>query len=408
MKNISLAVIALLLVAAIPLTVVYLQNKQQTQSKASASTRFYFIPDSSSTNPLQKNVGDTISLDMMVDPGSNLVTFVRFQVQFDPTIIGLPASQAFVPNASAFPKMVEGPVTDPGGAIAGSLDVGSDPTKAIQKPTKVGTFTFKALAATSGNPTVIKFGPLAQALSSGSNDQAGENVLATATPADIVIGGSSTITPPPGSTGTPGVTISPAPTGQTTTVSFTILLDGIGNRGDNPNPGGSSLSNKNPLHPQRNLSVQIFNSQNQQVTNTTTPIIYDANAGDFTGQLDLGPSFPAGNYNIKVKTDSYLRKLVSGIINIQQLQDNPVTQTALVAGDINGDNILNVLDYNALLDCGFGDIEPLPMADPNSTFNAQVCQAHTPAANVDLDDNGIINSADYNLFIRELSVQNGD
>jgi hypothetical protein len=191
-------------------------------------------------------------------------------------------------------------------------------------------------------------------------------------------------------------------------LSFSILLDGIGARGDNANPNTATLSNQNPLHPQRNLAVQIFDTNNNLAASVTAQIVFNPQAGDFVGQADLGTSFSAGNYSIKVKTDSYLRKLVAGIINIVPLQNTIVPQTALVAGDIVGNNVLNILDYNALLDCGYGDINPLPEVDPNSSYNTTACQAHQPVQNVDLFDNGIINSADYNLFIRELSVQNGD
>jgi hypothetical protein len=69
---------------------------------------------------------------------------------------------------------------------------------------------------------------------------------------------------------------------------------------------------------------------------------------------------------------------------------------------------LDILDYNAFLDCGYGVLSPLPVDDANSVFNKTVCQAHRPAENIDIDDNGIVESADYNLFLRELSVHSGD
>lgn len=193
-----------------------------------------------------------------------------------------------------------------------------------------------------------------------------------------------------------------------TTLKLDLLLHGVGSAGDNPNPD-SSLSNKNPLHPRRNFDVTIIDSNNQTVKNTTGSIIYNAGSGNFTGIVDLGPSFPAGNYSIKIKSDRYLRKMTPGIINIETMKENNIPQTALVAGDIKTDNVLNVLDYNILRDCGYGAIEPLPLEDPNAIYNTKNCKSHESyRPNIDLDDNGIINSPDYNLFLRELSVQNGD
>lgn len=98
-----------------------------------------------------------------------------------------------------------------------------------------------------------------------------------------------------------------------------------------------------------------------------------------------------------------------GIVKIETMKENTAPQTTLIAGDVKGDNVLNVLDYNIFLDCGYGAIDPLPLADPNAIYNTNNCKTHEPfRPNSDIDDNGIINSPDYNLFLRELSVQNGD
>ncbi len=389
----------LVLALSIPITVRFLQPRQEIRSKAAGSTKLSFTPVSTATAPLQKNVGDTIALDMMVDPGTNLVTFIRFQLQYDPTKLEIVQPDPFTINASAFPQKIEGPVLG-SGTVAESLSVGSDPTKAIQAVTKVGTVNFKAIAGTGGAPTTVTYTTLTQALSSGANDQAGENVLSTTTPATIIIEG--------GTAATPSGTVTPEPTSVTTSISLDLLLHGVGAAGDNPNPKGNDLSNKNPLHPQRDVDVIIIDNTNQVIATQAGAILYDNGNGSFTGKIDLGTSFPTGNYNIKVKTDRYLRKLVPGIQTITNLKDNKIPQIDVVAGDINDDNILNVLDYNAFLDCGYGEINPIPMIDPNSTFNKQPCQVHKPVINVDVDDNGVVDSPDYNLFLRELSVQNGD
>jgi len=393
-KKIVLGLFLFLLLISIPLTLSLTKRPQETRSRASGSTTLSFTPSSTTTAPLQKDIGDTIDVDMMVDPGTNMVTFVRFQVNYDPTKLEL-LPNPFVLNTTSFPVAVEGPIVA-NGSLAESVSIGSDPTKAITKPTKIGTLHFKAIGPTNGSPTGITFTDLTQALSAGQNEQAGENVLSTTTPAYVSIGGNAT---------------TPAPSGPQTLLKFKILLHGVGAAGDNPNPGGNSLSNKNPLHPQRNLEVQIFDSSNQLISSVSAPtaISYTGPTnGTFDGSVDLGPSFPTGKYNIKIKTDRYLRRLVPGIISIENLQEVTVDEVGLIAGDTNSDNYLNVLDYNALLDCGFGKLDPLPMADPNSVYNSATCKGHPTSELVDVNDDGIINATDYNLFIRELSVQNGD
>lgn len=398
-KNVFLGLVAILALS-VPITVGILQQQQETRSRASAATTLAFTPATTSSSPLQKKVGDTISLDLMVSPGTNFVSYVKFQLNYDPTKLQPISPDPFTLNTNAF-QSKEGPIINAGSMIT-SVSIGSDPTKAIQKLTKVGTVQFRTIGATGNTPTMITFASTTQALSVGAGDQGPENVISSTTPAAILIADSAT----------PSGTVSPQPTGVSTetNLSFELLLHGIGSAGDNPNPRGSDLSNKNPLHPQRNLELEVFDVDNKLVTSVSGALSlnYEENSGSFVGSLDLGPNFQEGNYNLKVKTDRYLKRRIPGIIQVKPKQETRVPKIDLVAGDVNSDNILNIIDYNALLDCGYGEIEPLPLADPNAVYNSKECQAHTPPELVDIDDNGIINGPDYNLFIRELSVQNGD
>ncbi len=67
----------------------------------------------------------------------------------------------------------------------------------------------------------------------------------------------------------------------------------------------------------------------------------------------------------------------------------------MVAGDVNGDNSLNILDYNLLVGC-YSDLLP-----------AISCTQATKVK-TDLNDNGDVNQFDYNLFLREITVQTGN
>lgn len=58
---------------------------------------------------------------------------------------------------------------------------------------------------------------------------------------------------------------------------------------------------------------------------------------------------------------------------------------------MNKDNQLDIQDYNILLSCF------------DSKFNTSTCISKE----ADLDDDGTVGGADYNLFLRELSVQRG-
>jgi hypothetical protein len=250
----------------------------------------------------------------------------------------------------------------------------------------------KALAPTT-TTSLISFGSLTQVLSAGPNDQAAEDVLATAVPAYIVIGDLPTGLPTPTETPVPPpATDTPVPSGAK--MNLTLFLHGIGESGDSTNPTGTSLSNKNPIRTQRNVNVYVINSSNIEIANKLGQVIYNPGNGNFTGTVDLGTSIPTGNYTIKVKSNNYLRKSASGIYAIALNANLNVPAITLVTGDSNDDNQLNILDYNIILGC-YSDLGPASFCD------------QTRKDSSDLTDDGNVNQYDYNLFLREISVQRG-
>ena len=223
-----------------------------------------------------------------------------------------------------------------------------------------------------------------------------------------------TPTTPPGATATPTptrtVTPTPTPTptipAGNTVFALTIGLDGLGSTGDNANPGNSSGSNKNPKRPSRNIKIEVFDGRGNPVANKFGTLAYQTGSGKFTGNVDMG-NLASGNYNVKVKSDGYLRKLVPGIQNVTFPSETigrtyNVPAVNLVAGDINGDNAINILDYNILISCSVFSTDNHGACNGARISNSQY------AVLSDLDDNGAVNQFDYNLFIRELSVQNGE
>ncbi len=188
--------------------------------------------------------------------------------------------------------------------------------------------------------------------------------------------------------------VPPTPTPVSTEMYMTVYLDDIGNRGDNANPSANSLSNKNPKHSSIIAETQIFTAQNQLIASGPGTLTYNPSLGAYTGNVPISAGFPSGNYLIDIKTPSHLSKQVGGIQTIIAGQTNTIAPVALVAGDINNDNVLNILDYNLLLNC-YSDPAPPVACTPAGKTSA------------DLNDDGLVNQFDYNLFLRELSVQQG-
>jgi hypothetical protein len=376
-KNIAIAILLLALIG-IPSTLLLSHQRQEARSRAAASTTLSLSPASTAEAPMQKNVGDSISYDVIITPGSNMVSFVKLELVYDPSLFAKDTTP-FVANTAALPTKVEGPVVSDGKIVI-ALSIGADPSKAIQKETKVGTLTLKAKAA-SESATQITFGSATEVRSVAPSDQASENILAAINPAYIMINGTTY----------PSVSVIP----QATTLSFTAFLHGIGDSGDNANPTASTLSNKKPLHETRSITVSVYNDQNVLASTGSGTISYKNLEGIFAGSISFGDSLPKGFYTIKVKEPTHLRRLLNGIISLAPQQENKIDPFTLVAGDINDDNMLNTLDYNLLIGC-YSDLQAATACDDTSKIAT------------DLNDDGATNQYDYNLFLREVTVQNGN
>jgi len=203
--------IAVLLVA-IPLTVYIVQQQQQTQGGAAPSTTLGFNPASKTIA-----VNDTVSLDVMMNPGTNQVSFVKLIINYDATKLATAAAgtaicpqkpdDALCPNVVAFPSVLQGPTYGPG-TISVTLSIGGSPQNIVQTATKIASLSFQALTSTDPGTTKITIdSQQGQVLSIASTDQFNENVLSSVSPAAITITAAA-VTPSPSPTPTP----SPSPT----------------------------------------------------------------------------------------------------------------------------------------------------------------------------------------------------
>jgi hypothetical protein len=148
-----------------------------------------------------------------------------------------------------------------------------------------------------------------------------------------------------------------------------------------------------PLEAQRTIRVEVLNMQNEIIKTFDGEISLNTE-GIFEGTIDTD-SLPSGTYMLRVGIPQYLWKKI-GPITLTVGQENQIAQTALIVGDINGDNVINIADYTILFDC---------YADDTSAKN---CSDVSKKKLADLNNDGNINYFDYNLFIRELSAKSGD
>ncbi len=217
-KKLLLLGFIIVLLVAIPITVYLVQQQQKTEIKAAPSTILSVVDADTGNSSKTMSVGESATFKVMVNPGSNQISFVKFTLTYDSTKLDVQAN-GFTPNESTFPSILQGP-TYAAGTVSVTMSIGGSLDKVIQTPKEAGTITVTAIASTNGATTKIDFGT-PQVLSVGATDTFNENVFSSSVPAIITIGGeettTTTTTVPPTATPTPGPTatptVTPGPTG---------------------------------------------------------------------------------------------------------------------------------------------------------------------------------------------------
>lgn len=164
---------------------------------------------------------------------------------------------------------------------------------------------------------------------------------------------------------------------QSETINFSVSMTGISTR---------SGDNNSPRHPTRTATVKVLDANNNVVETFSPSVTYSTSTGVYSGSVTTGVLNP-GSYLVSVKLSNTLAKQFPGFFTIPGGVKNEQT-LPLVSGDINGDNVIDILDYNDLLSC-YGS------KFPSCAFN--------PSA--DLNDDGVVDAVDYNIFLRAIGSQ---
>lgn len=195
-KKLLALIITGILLVALPIFIVIVQRSQENRSRANAATTLTLNLVPSPSKPTI-TVNDPLTFTLKADPGTtNLLSVISFVITYDKTKVK-PTTTPFTLNSglTGWKAVTPIQVNETTGTISGSYSVGADPTKAIQRTTDVGTFSFTAIAGTEGQTTTIGFANNTAVYSLSSKDVAQENVLASTTPATFVI--TSTVVPTP-------------------------------------------------------------------------------------------------------------------------------------------------------------------------------------------------------------------
>lgn len=219
----------------------------------------------------------------------------------------------------------------------------------------------------------------------------GSNPTGTATP-------TPTRTPTPTGSPTPTPTVTPTPSRSpsgtvtplpTSTSNMNIALD-VSLPGISGNPWLGT--NTTPIHQTRTFTLQLLDSTGKTVKEIDAPLTFTD--GSFKGNVPVS-EVPTGNYIIKVRSNNSLYKAIPGVKLLAANTTTTTPQITVVTGNINNTdaslNLLDVLDYNALLSC----------------YNGSTCDSSLKQL-ADLNDDGTVNSKDLNILLRGFAIRKGD
>jgi len=315
-KAILLVGIFVILLIAVPLTVYIVQQQQQTQSSAAPATTLSFT----TSTPATVQVGEQVSVDIMVNPDTNVVKEILFYLSYDPDFIE-PVDNGFVGNDSVLidqlgfsvyrnPTAVNG-IISAGYTLAQAQTGNTSANLGIKTPTKIGTLTFTALQPGTTTLSFSQTEPTRTFIKSGgTSDTAPENALAQALPGQITI-----VAPEETATPTPSATESATPT-------------------PTPSEPASSPVGEAP----------VCSSLGADVTDGSAPlaITFTANGSDSDGSVDK-ITFDYGDGNTEDVTEG--GGLGTDTVNTQ------VSHTYTDAGTYDASAVLTDSDLNASEAC---------------------------------------------------------
>lgn len=201
-KTVGIVTLLLMLVA-LPATVLLVRQRQELRREAAAATTLSLLPASLAVQP-----GDQFSLEVAIDTGSNIVSAADLVITFDSsqlTVTGITAG-TFLPVV-----LVPGAVT----SGTATIILGSLPTTPMTGTGVLATVTF---TANNVGTATVRFADTTQVAAIGESG----NVLSGTQEATVSI---AIPTPTPTSTPTPTPTLTPTPTPTPTPIPLPGDID---------------------------------------------------------------------------------------------------------------------------------------------------------------------------------------
>lgn len=210
----------------------------------------------------------------------------------------------------------------------------------------------------------------------------------------------------PGPTVVPTKDVTPIPSVTSTPIlhpavgKISLHFDGI-----------DSQNNSVPRHPQRQIFLSFYTTGDftKKPVMTLSQIVTfsktDQDGSFINDSIDLS-FLPSGQYYVLVKsTEGSLQEVLNNAYPIavgtgreSVLNGSTTYSLNLPMGDLNNNNIVDISDYNILVDCY------------ESKSTSQACKRHAVADaykdnSADMNDDGVVNGIDYNILMRNFEQQ---
>lgn len=305
MKKVSLLLVGLLVLAAIPILIFAVRQRQELRQRAAPATTLALKPAA-----LTKAVGDSFSIEVAIDTAINQVVIAELHLSFDPAKL----EAISITNGPLFPRIYASGVVGNGTA---AITVGaSDELHPIKGTGTAAIVKFKALAQTEA-PISVRLVPTTTFV--GGLGEGSTNLLTGSTPTTI------TVTSSAGGIGGAKISLSntstptPTPTTKSLALASTSTPTPTPNSSITPTPTITSGATPTPT-PTPTAQLQInspllnatVTAENLQITGiakpgaTITVTIYSnpltfTTVADSTGHWSVTPTdLSAGPHNLVV------------------------------------------------------------------------------------------------------------
>jgi hypothetical protein len=167
-----------------------------------------------------------------------------------------------------------------------------------------------------------------------------------------------------------------------------------------PYPGYTAYGPFSPTHLDRQLTLQIVGSGAVVVSTLNPTVHFDATKKAFTASVPV--HLEPGTYYVRVKLSNTLSRLQIGTFTVNATTTSvTVPRIVTMIGDVDGNNQVNLTDYNILIGC-------YSVLSPPKSCSAAYLPTSGGEPTTDLDDDGDVDQADYNLLLRKFQILLGD